>query len=606
MILTIINCGEAGKSSNLFPGLFAQFSQNDQEAQQKVEEEIKTQGFYSKHIQSKLQNYTTIVESETTPDVKEPASELKDKSNGIIALKNIIIGERGEINSNLYSLGSCRGLFGKNGCLKKLSSISLFSKTIQNSGFEIKGDKVFLFPYSKVLGNIFANDLIRLPNTTVTNFTNNIPSLPKLPPFVFDQNSTTNESLTPSNGFELLEGKYGRIKIKPKFAVTLKGGVYSFKSKSLNQSSSLICEKLCIILVSENVELGYKSKIYSQSNISNDLLLYINKIKKIRDWIFDEEGFSATGNNYINASIYSPYADIQIGDKSKVTGILIGKNVSIANGSKMVNDFVSEPEIPLTDIEYELSSYQLYLDQTIKVSQNYENNLKLKLSEILTGNLSNTIKYPIFPKGEYSKIIFNIKKAKGIAEDGSEITIKIPTSSNEPYLEIKGPFTSEGGRTVSILSEKNHSFRLFELISGEYFHSPIFTLTSYSSLSIEVENKLSILPKERYDEIITEADLILTASIDSTQSYSEDYMGVPLIFTIAQVKPINCLKMKFDVNCSQNNRFNVKGLGGSIGDNIMKTQNAAYYSTGDQSLLFLKKSMSDIISVQGNFGKVEL
>ncbi|MEI1277182.1 hypothetical protein V6Z05_02555 [Leptospira venezuelensis] len=359
-------------------------------------------------------------------------------------------------------------------------------------------------------------------------------------------------------------------------------------------------------MVSDSVELGFKSKLYSQSNISNDLLIYINKLQKKRDWIFDDEGLSSVGNNYVNASIYSPYADIRIGDKSKVTGILIGKNVSIANGSKIVNDFVSEPEIPLADIEYEISSYKLYLDQTIKFNQNYENNLKVKLSDLLNGKFGSAIKYPIFPKGEYSKIIFSIKKAKGIAEDGSEIIINIPNSLNESYLEIKGPFVAEGGRTISILSNKNHLFKLYELISGEYFHSPIFTLINYSSLSSEIESKLSVLPKERYDEIISESDLILTAKIDSTQSYIEDYMGVSLVFTIAQVKPINCLKSRFDLNCSQNNILNVKGLGGSIGENIMKTENAAFYSTGDQSILFLKKSISDIISVQGNFGKVEL
>lgn len=223
LIVLFANCGQSEKSSNLFSYLVSQISQNSSETQLKEEEEIKDQGFYSKHVQTKLQNYTTIRESETTPAVENPPSELKDKSNGIIALKNIIIGEHGEINSNLYSLGSCRGLFGKNGCLKKLSSITLFTKTIQNSGFEVKGDKVFLFPYSKTLGNIFANDLIRLPNTTITNFTNSIQSLPKLPPFVFDQSSSTKEFLIPTNGFELPEGKYGKIKVKSKFTVILKG-----------------------------------------------------------------------------------------------------------------------------------------------------------------------------------------------------------------------------------------------------------------------------------------------------------------------------------------------------------------------------------------------
>ncbi|EPG64646.1 hypothetical protein [Leptospira wolffii] len=608
ILISLNTCQPTSSQSTLYSTLIGLFQKETPDEKSIEVTEIRSEGFYSKRLNSKLSNFTNISEGATDLTVDSPTADMIDKSNGIISLKNLTIGDKTEINSNLYSLGTCRGFYGRNGCSKRLSNTNLLPKSKLSQGFELRSDKVSIFPYAESLGVIYANVLIQYPFAKVTSYIKNVPSLPKLPPFIFDANTTPKNVTSPANSSVIEEGTLGTLIIRNNFTVILKGGVYSLKSIFLNSGAKLLCESFCAILVSDSVDVGRKAKVYAQSNNPNDFLIYINKSNKHRDWFFDDdEGFSGAGENYINAGIYSPFSNIKVGYKSKVAGILIGKNVFISSETKVVNDFVSEPEIPLIDLEYEISGLSLYVGSTENVKIQFAEPKKMKLSEMLNGKMAQSIGYSILPKGNYNKLTLDLVKAKGITEDSTEITLELNFKNMiNNKIELVGNFELNGGRITNILVDKGENFKLFELLSGNYLHRPSFTLNSFYSLSNNLEDKLSSFPKEKYDSIISESEIIAQINTESTQSYYEDYLGVPLLFTNAQIRISECYKSSLTSPCLKGNLIQVKGLGGVNGDINVDVFGAARYRAGDNSLIFIKKIEEGYISVQGLYGKVDL
>jgi hypothetical protein len=200
--------------------------------------------------------------------------------------------------------------------------------------YDVEGDSVTIAAGTTVASDVFSNQLTNAGTITgATNPSLSLPVFSTLPTLQTATPGTTDVNVAANGTRTLAPGSYRDLIVGKRATVTFTGGVYHFRSISVDINSKLYFSGVSEVRVQQKVAI--KGSCVVGPSLGSSLLAW--------DIVFHVAGINGTGgglaetpktfaigtDSFLTANVYAPNGTIWIQDRTRANGAFLGKDVQI-------------------------------------------------------------------------------------------------------------------------------------------------------------------------------------------------------------------------------------------------------------------------------------